>query len=129
MKEKEEGLNLNLDYSKLKQIVSIDEDVIPVAVQNVETGDVIIVAYVNQQALDYTLMNNVAAFWSTSRNEIWVKGSTSGDILKLVDVRVNCDQNSLLYRVIPKNKNACHTNRLTCYYRKIKLTKMEFIHE
>jgi len=129
MKEKEEGLNLNLDYSKLKQIASNDENVIPVAVQNVETGDVLIVAYVNQKALDYTIKNKVAAFWSTSRNELWVKGSTSGDTLELVDVRVNCDQNSLLYRVIPKNINACHTDRPTCYYRKIKSSKMEFIHE
>ena len=129
MKEKEEGLNLNLDYSKLKQIASIDEDVIPVAVQNIETGDVLIVAYVNQKALDYTIKNKVATFWSTSRNEIWVKGSTSGNTLELVDVRVNCDQNSLLYRVISKIKNACHTDRPTCYYRKIKSSKMEFIHE
>ncbi|MBT3590625.1 MAG: phosphoribosyl-AMP cyclohydrolase [Candidatus Marinimicrobia bacterium] len=129
MEEKEEGLNLNLDYSKLKQIASIDEDVIPVAVQNIETGDVLIVAYVNQKALDYTIKNKVATFWSTSRNEIWVKGSTSGNTLELVDVRVNCDQNSLLYRVIPENKNACHTDRPTCYYRKIKSSKMEFIHE
>ena len=129
MEEKEEGLNLNLDYSKLKQIASIDEDVIPVAVQNIETGDVLIVAYVNQKALDYTIKNKVATFWSSSRNEIWVKGSTSGNTLELVDVRVNCDQNSLLYRVIPENKNACHTDRPTCYYRKIKSSKMEFIHE
>ena len=129
MEEKEEGLNLNLDYSKLKQIASIDEDVIPVAVQNIETGDVLIVAYVNQKALDYTIKNKVATFWSTSRNEIWVKGSTSGNTLELVDVRVNCDQNSLLYRVIPENKYACHTDRPTCYYRKIKSSKMEFIHE
>ena len=129
MEEKEEGLNLNLDYSKLKQIASIDEDVIPVAVQNIETGDVLIVAYVNQKALDCTIKNKVATFWSTSRNEIWVKGSTSGNTLELVDVRVNCDQNSLLYRVIPENKNACHTDRPTCYYRKIKSSKMEFIHE
>ena len=82
MIEKEESLNLNLDYSKLKQIASIDEDVMPVAVQNAETGAVIIVAYANQKALEYTLMHNVATFWSTSRNEIWVKGATSGDTLK-----------------------------------------------
>ncbi len=127
MKEKEEGLNLNLDYSKLKQIASNDENVIPVAVQNVETGDVLIVAYVNQKALDYTIENKVAAFWSTSRNELWVKGSTSGDTLELVDVRVNCDQNSLLYRVIPKNINACHTDRPTCYYRTISRGQLKLI--
>ena len=55
MKEKEEGLNLNLDYSKLKQIASIDENVIPVVVQYIETGDVLIVAYANQKAFDYTI--------------------------------------------------------------------------
>ena len=129
MKEKEEGLKLNLDYTKLKQIASIDENVIPVAVQNAKTNEDIIVAYANKAALVYTLKNKVAAFWSTSRNELWVKGATSGDILKLVDVRVNCDQNSLVYRVIPKKENACHTNRTTCYYRKIKSNRMEFINE
>jgi len=129
MKEKEEGLKLNLDFTKLKQIASIDDDVIPVAVQNAETNEVIIVAYANKAALDYTLKNKVAAFWSTSRNELWVKGATSGDTLELVDVRVNCDQNSLVYQVIPKKENACHTNRTTCYYRKIKSNRMEFINE
>ncbi|HBR86351.1 MAG TPA: phosphoribosyl-AMP cyclohydrolase, partial [Candidatus Marinimicrobia bacterium] len=80
-----------------------------------------------QKALDYTIKNKVAAFWSTSRNEIWVKGSTSGDTLELVDVRVNCDQNSLLYRVIPKNINACHTDRPTCYYRTISRGQLKLI--
>jgi len=129
MKEKEEGLNLNLDFTKLKQIASIDEDVIPVAVQNAETNELIIVAYANKVAVEYTLKKKVAAFWSTSRNELWVKGATSGDTLELVDVRVNCDQNSLVYRVVPKKANACHTNRPTCYYRKIKSNRMEFINE
>ena len=129
MKEKEESLTLELDFTKLKQIAGIEENVVPVAVQNAETGEVIIIAYVNQLALDYTLKNNMAAFWSTSRNELWVKGATSGDVLELVDVRVNCDQNSLVYRVIPKKENACHTNRTTCYYRQIISNQMEFINE
>jgi len=127
MKKDEEGLKLNLDFTKLKQIAMIDENVVPVAVQNVKTNEVIIVAYVNQKALDYTLKNKVAAFWSTSRNELWVKGATSGDVLDLIDVRVNCDQNSLVYRVIPKKENACHTNRPTCYYRKISDNNLEHI--
>lgn len=125
----EEGKDLQIDFSKLKQIATIKENVIPVAVQNAETGEVLIVAYANQKALDYTLKNNVAAFWSTSRDELWVKGATSGEILNVVDVRVNCDQNSLLYRVLPTKKNACHTNRPTCYYRTIKSNTLEFNHE
>ena len=123
----EEGKDLQIDFSKLKQIATIKEKVIPVAVQNAETGEVLIVAYANQKALDYTLKNNVAAFWSTSRNELWVKGATSGEILNVVDVRVNCNQNSLLYRVLPTKGNACHTSRSTCYYRKISDNNLEFI--
>ena len=114
MKEKEEGLKLNLDFTKVKKIAVIEEDFIPVAVQNIETGKVLFVAYANHEALAYSLNNNIASFWSTTRNELWVKGATSGDVLNLIEVRINCDQNSLLYLVIPKNENAWHTNRPTC---------------
>jgi phosphoribosyl-AMP cyclohydrolase len=63
--------------------------------------------------------------WSTSRNELWHKGATSGDTLDLVEVRVNCEQNSLLYRVRPSTGGACHTKdadgkaRPACYYRRV----------
>ena len=63
--------------------------------------------------------------WSTSRDELWHKGATSGDVLDLVEVRVNCEQNSLLYRVVPRTGGACHTvdaagvARKSCYYRRL----------
>ncbi|MFQ6677607.1 MAG: phosphoribosyl-AMP cyclohydrolase [Fidelibacterota bacterium] len=129
MKTIEETDELKLDFRKLKQIGMIEENVIPVVVQNVQTDEVVMVAYVNQMALDFTLKNHLATFWSTSRNELWVKGASSGDGLEVVGVRVNCDQNSLLYRVRLSKKNACHTHRPSCYYRKIKLNKLEYIHE
>jgi phosphoribosyl-AMP cyclohydrolase len=75
----------------------------------------------------------VAAFWSTSRDELWVKGATSGDTLELVEVRVNCEQNSLLYLVKPLGQGACHTKgadgqaRPSCYYRRIKDGRLQFI--
>ena len=97
----EEGKQLQLDFTKLKKVAQIDTDIVPVVVQNANTGEVLILAYVNDEALDYTLEHKVATFWSTSRNELWIKGKTSGDTLQLVEVRVNCDQNSLLYRVKP----------------------------
>jgi phosphoribosyl-AMP cyclohydrolase len=68
----------------------------------------------------------MATFWSTSRNELWIKGKTSGDFLEIIEICVNCEQNSLLYRVRPKGKGACHTKNLEgiprsgCYYRSIK---------
>jgi phosphoribosyl-AMP cyclohydrolase len=121
----EEGHELQLDFDKLAKVAQTGVPVLPAVVQDARTGEVLIVAYVNQEALDYTLEHKIAAFWSTSRNELWVKGATSGDSLRLVEVRVNCDQNSLLYRVEPLGKGACHTKdaagntRTSCYYRRI----------
>ncbi|MBN1399554.1 MAG: phosphoribosyl-AMP cyclohydrolase, partial [Anaerolineae bacterium] len=77
--------------------------------------------------------HGVAAFWSTSRNELWVKGATSGDTLQVVEVRVNCEQNSLLYIVRPLGAGACHTKtldghtRMSCYYRRIVDGRLEFV--
>lgn len=121
----EEGPELILDFTKLQAIGRGDAAVIPVAVQDAESKEVLIIAYVNREALTYTLSHGVAAFWSTSRNELWVKGATSGDMLELVEARVNCEQNSLLYLVRPLGAGACHTKdaegvaRAGCYYRRI----------
>jgi phosphoribosyl-AMP cyclohydrolase len=124
-KELEEGSDLKLDFKKLKQVAAGEEDVLPVAVQDVESGDVLLVGYANQLALETTIAKGMATFWSTSRNELWIKGATSGDYLEVVDIRVNCEQNSLLYRVKLKGQGACHTKgadgtpRPGCYYRKL----------
>lgn len=102
----------------------------PVVVQDVDSKEVLIVAYVNQAALDHTLSHGMATFWSTSRNELWIKGATSGDTLEIVEVRVNCEQNSLLYLVRLQGQGACHTKnatgtaRLSCYYRRIQNDKL-----
>lgn len=113
-----------LDFGKVRAIGAGAVDVVPVAVQDADTKEVLIVAYANREALDYTLTHGVAAFWSTSRNELWVKGASSGDSLRLVEVRVNCEQNSLLYLVHPQGAGACHTKdetgkaRRSCFYRR-----------
>ena len=122
----EEGQNLSLDFDKLKKIALTDAAVVPVAVQDADSKDVLIIAYANETALAYTLEHGVAAFWSTSRNELWVKGATSGDTLQVVEVRVNCEQNSLLYMVRLLGAGACHTKdaegrtRASCYYRRLR---------
>jgi phosphoribosyl-AMP cyclohydrolase len=124
MNELEEGSKLDLDFSKLKKVVSGSDDVIPVAVQNSETREVILVAYTNQFAMEESFRTRIATFWSTSRRELWIKGKTSGHTFELVDARVNCEQNSLVYLVKPKGGGICHTNNSDgeprdCYYRKI----------
>lgn len=121
--EIESGSELKLDFSKLHNMS--EQSVIPVVVQDIDSGRVLIVAYANAEALQHTLREGVATFWSTSRNELWVKGATSGDTLDVVETRVNCEQNSLLYLVRPRSVGACHTTLLngktrpSCFYRKI----------
>lgn len=133
MKAIEEGLDLKLDYEKIKKAASGYENIIPVIVQDEMTLQVLLLAYVNEQALDESLKTGIATFWSTSRNELWVKGATSGQYLELKDVRVNCEQNSLLFLVRLKSDGACHTKglndryRKTCYYRRLKDGKLEYI--
>ena len=117
---------IRLDFSKLRQIVAAGQDVIPVVVQNAITKDVLILAYTNEAAFRETQATGIATFWSTSRNELWVKGKTSGNSLKIIEIRVNCEENSLLYLVEPMGSGVCHvinpeTGRHwgTCFYRSI----------
>lgn len=116
---------LSLDFKKIKSISQIDEDVLPVVVQDHVTFQVLILAYVNQTALVESLNSGYAVFWSTSRNELWRKGDTSGDRLKLIDIRVNCEQNSVLFLVHPEGDGACHVKNdkgtafSSCYYRQV----------
>ena len=108
-KEIEEGLNLALDFTKLKKIAACGEDVIPAIAQCADTGEVLIVGYANALALETAVREGMATFWSTSRNELWIKGKTSGDFLEIVDILVNCEQNSIVYKVRLKGKGSCHT--------------------
>jgi phosphoribosyl-AMP cyclohydrolase len=122
----EEGTSLSLDFDKLGKIGAAGQRVVPVVLQHADTGEVLYVAYANREALRETLATKQAVLWSTSRDELWHKGATSGDVLDLVDVRVNCEQNSLLYRVVPRRGGVCHTrdadgtSRRTCFYRRVK---------
>jgi len=124
MNQLEEGNKLQLDYAKLAKVSAKIPDVIPVAVQNIDTHEVILVAYVNERALKLALETKTAVFWSTSRNELWEKGKTSGETYDLLEVYVNCEQNSLVFKVRPRRGGICHTKNRSgearnCYYRKL----------
>jgi phosphoribosyl-AMP cyclohydrolase len=122
----EEGSQLGLDFSKLRKVAAGQEEVIPAIAQDAASGEVLILGYVNPLALETALRERKAVFWSTSRNELWIKGLTSGDFLELLEVRVNCEQNSILYKVRPAGQGACHTKgndgraRSGCYYRRLR---------
>ena len=133
-KELEEGSSLNLDFTKLRKIADCDCDVIPAIAQNRDTGAVLILGYANELAPKTAQETGMATFWSTSRNELWIKGKTSGDFLKIEEIRVNCEQNSILYLVTPQGSGACHTKdangqaRSGCYYRRInESSELEFV--
>lgn len=121
----EEGTELKLDWAKLRAIGEAGLDVIPAVAQDIESGAVVMLGYVNERALREAWKRRCAVFWSTSRNALWVKGETSGNTLPLEEIRVNCEQNSLLYRVrLRPGSGACHTEeagspRFGCYYRQL----------
>lgn len=123
--EREEGVDQQLDFDKVAKIGRAGHQVVPVVLQDADSGDVLFIGYANEEAYRLTLERRSAVLYSTSREEIWHKGATSGDTLELVEVRVNCEQNSLLYRVRKAGQGVCHTRdetgatRQTCYYRTV----------
>jgi phosphoribosyl-AMP cyclohydrolase len=123
--ELEEGLGLQLDWDKLAKVGQTGAAVVPVVLQDADSREVLFIGYANELALQETFARRSAVLWSTSRNELWHKGATSGDTLDLVEVRVNCEQNSLLYLVRPTRSGSCHTKdasgqtRPGCYYREV----------
>jgi phosphoribosyl-AMP cyclohydrolase len=119
---------MNKEYTT-ELLIDFGEDgqkLLPVVTQDCTTKEVLILAFVNKEAFDETRRSGYATYWSRSRNELWKKGLTSGDMLKIDEIRINCEQNSLLYLVTPQGKGACHAKKedkmpySSCYYRKIK---------
>lgn len=101
------------------------QTLVPVVTQDANTKEVLILAFANKQAFDETRKSGLATYWSRSRKELWKKGMTSGDTLKIEEIRINCEQNSLVYLVTPQGKGACHARKkdgnthTSCYYRSI----------
>lgn len=97
-----------------------DNGLMPAIAIEQTTGTALMLAYVNQEALQKTLDTGYAHFWSRSRQRFWQKGETSGNRLKIKEILIDCDQDSLCLMVeMEGTKAACHTGRKTCYYRKI----------
>ncbi len=95
-----------------------ERGLIPAIVQDADSGNVLMLAYMNQDALQATLQSGQTHFWSRSRQELWHKGATSGNVQEVVELRVDCDADTLLVRVRPAGP-ACHTGHETCFYREL----------
>lgn len=124
--ELEEGTKLNLQFDKRGGLL-------PVAVQETSTGQLLMFASVNEEALKLTLETKLATFWSTSRNKLWTKGKTSGDMLKVDKILIDCDQDALVYQVTLLGQGVCHTfdlqgkHRKACFYRELDMEQNKLL--
>ena len=126
-------MRLTLDFGKLSRVAEIATGCVPVVIQDVDTKVVLLVGYTNEEAMKVAFAERMLVLWSTSRGRLWRKGAASGNAYELVEARVNCEQNSLLYLVRPKMKDGgiCHVVSgdgkpyTSCYYRKINLNTLD----
>ena len=93
-----------------------DRGLLPAIVQDVSNNEVLMLAWVDAEALKRTLATKTTWFWSRSRQEYWNKGATSGNVQKVIEVRYDCDEDAVLMRVEPAGP-ACHTGEYSCFYR------------
>ncbi len=102
----------------IKEIKYDVNGLVPAIVQDAETLEVLMLAYMNAESLKLTLETRETWFWSRSRSELWHKGATSGNIQKVVEVKIDCDADTLLVLVNPAGE-ACHTGERSCFYRNL----------
>ena len=92
---------------------------LPAIAQDAESGQVLMVAYMNREAWRHTLETGLATYWSTSRNELWVKGRTSGQVQHVREVLVDCDEDAVLLKVEQERGVACHLGYASCFFRRV----------
>lgn len=103
---------------KILDSIKFDENgLVPAVVQDAETGDVLMFAYMNREALELTLSSGKSHFYSRSRKKLWLKGETSGHVQSVDEVRTDCDADTILVKVRQKGA-ACHKGYRSCFYRK-----------
>lgn len=111
---------VKLDFEKLGGLV-------PAVVQDYQTGEVLMVAFMNEEAWRRTLETGMATYWSRSRGELWVKGATSGNFQEVKEIYVDCDNDTVLLKVIQHGGCACHTGYRSCFYRRLKDGELEVV--
>lgn len=93
-----------------------NEGLLPAIAQDANSGEVLMLAWMNAEALSLSLKERRAVYWSRSRGTLWRKGDTSGSVQELVDIRLDCDGDTLLLKVNQRGSGACHTGRPTCFF-------------
>lgn len=103
---------INLNFNKIQGLV-------PAIVQDYETGEVLMLAFMNQDAWEATLASGKATYYSRSRQKLWIKGETSGNFQLVKEILVDCDEDTILLKIEQKGGAACHTGHRSCFFRKV----------
>jgi len=103
---------IELNFEKLGGLV-------PAIVQDHETGEILMVGFMNKAAWEQTLATGMATYYSRSRKELWVKGKTSGNVQHVKEIRIDCDDDAVLLRVRQQGGAACHTGHRSCFFKKV----------
>ncbi len=104
-------VSLNFDKTK--------DGLLPAIVQDYQTNEVLMLAYINKLAWEKTLETGKAHYWSRSRNQLWLKGETSGHVQNIHDILIDCDDDTVIYKVEQLGGAACHTGHRSCFYRQV----------
>jgi phosphoribosyl-AMP cyclohydrolase len=107
-----------LNFKKLNGLI-------PAIAQDEKTGEILMMAFMNKESWDLTLKTGIVHYWSRSRNELWKKGETSGNIQKVKEIRVDCDDDTILLKVEQVGGAACHTGYKSCFFKLYKNGKFE----
>lgn len=103
----------------IPQLKYDEKGLIPAIIQDKDTGDVLMMAYMNENSLRMTIETGFTHFWSRSRQKYWKKGETSGNVQEVKEIYYDCDADTILIKVIQRGGIACHTGNRTCFFRKI----------
>tara|TARA_B110000305_G_scaffold161924_1_gene179200 strand:+ start:1318 stop:1695 length:378 start_codon:yes stop_codon:yes gene_type:complete len=106
--------------SYLEDIKWDNDRLVPAIAQDAKTGQILMVAWMNREALELTVNENRAVYWSRSRQKLWRKGEESGHVQELVELRLDCDSDVIMMKVNQVANIACHTGRTSCFYRVLK---------
>ena len=114
---------VELDFTKSA------DGLLPAIVQDSESGDVLMLAYINRESWDKTLETGKAHFWSRSRNKLWLKGESSGHVQLIKDIFVDCDQDTVVFKVEQLGGAACHKGYHSCFFRRVTGGELEIVGE
>jgi phosphoribosyl-AMP cyclohydrolase len=114
-----DGIHLSSGIRLIKLNFDKLNGVVPAIVQDYATGDVLMVGFMNREAWEHTLLTGTATYYSRSRQELWVKGRTSGNIQRIREIRIDCDDDAVLLKVDQAGGAACHTGHRTCFFKRV----------